>query len=196
MPQCTGQANARHMTQTSPTNRPIFTANQINGLGAARMQNGDWFELPDFSAITASHFFLVIKIDADPPASGAGGLHRNSNGATDAHYPFNDSNIYECWGTDTRLTVGNPAADLTQWRVYEIISISGEFTVLLDGTQLNTRASNTVGWGGLARFGHTNAGNWTNGYWAGAYQFSAKLSSGDRTAIIDYINDRFGLSSA
>lgn len=194
--QVTGQANARHFLQTG-SEKPTYKANQINGLGAVRMEQSKWLNFPDMSALTASHFFLVIKIDADPPVSGAGGLHRNSSGSTDAHYPFNDSNIYECWGTSSRLTVGNPAAALTSWRVYEVISISGEFTVLLDGTQLNTRATNTVGWNSTTRpFGQTAAGNWTNGYWAGAYQFSAKITGADRTSLINYINSRFGLSSS
>lgn len=197
MEQFTGQANARHMPKINDATRPIFTANQINGLGAARFDAGKGLQIPNMSALTASHFFLVINVDADPPASGFGGLHNNGTSGNTSHYCFTDNNIYEGWGTSARLTVGNAAASLAAWRVYEVVSISGTFTVLLDGTQINTRASNTVAFPNDAThlFGRDAGSNLTNGYVAGVYQFSAQLTT-DRADLIDYINDRFALSAS
>lgn len=199
MEQFTGQANARHMPKINDATRPIFTANQINGLGAARFDAGKGLQIPNMSALTESHFFLVIIIDADPPASGFGGLHSNGTSGTTSHYCFTDDSIYEGWGTSARLTAGNPVPALTSWRVYEVISVSGTFTVKIDGTDLpnSPRASNTVAFPNDAThlFGRDAGSNYTNGYVAGIYQFSAQLSAGDRTDLIDYINNRFGLSS-
>lgn len=201
MPLVTDQESTRDMEQATSGEQPTYKANQINGLGAARMQNGRWFDLNfDFSGLTASHFFWVVKIDADPPppGTGAGGWHRNTGAGVDSHYCFENGLIYEDWGTNTRLDAIDVTPALTSWHLYEVISISGEFTVLLDGTQLATRASNTVAWGGSTggSFGQTAAGNWSNGYWAGAYQFSAKITGADRTSLINYVNTRFGLSSS
>lgn len=195
MEELTGQANARHMPKVSDALRPTFKTNQINGLGAARF-GGAAVQIPNMSALTASHFFLVIQVDNDPPATGFGGLHNNGTSGLTSHYCFTDNNIYEGWGTDTRFTVGNAAASLAAWRVYEVLSISGTFTVLLDGTQLNTRASNTVAFPNDAThvIGIITS-NFLMGYIAGAYQFDAELSSGDRTLLINYINSRFALSS-
>lgn len=190
-----GQAFARDMIKEADGTRPIFETNQINGLGAARF-GGAVLLIPNMSALTASHFFLVIKIDNDPPASGNGGLHNHGTSGLTSHYCFTDNNIYEGWGTDTRLTVGDAAASLAAWRVYEVLSISGTFTVRLDGTQLNTRASNTVVFANDAthRLGIITS-NFLMGQVAGAYQCSAELSVGDRANQIGYINSRFGLSS-
>jgi hypothetical protein len=70
-----------------------------------------------------------------------------------------------------------------------------EYTVLLDGTQLYTNATNTVGYPGSSasrQFGLTADGSWA-GYLFGMYQFTAKLTT-DRASLITYLNTRLGTS--
>lgn len=196
--QLTGQKNARHMVEDpagTPEDVPVNDTNQINGLAAARFDTQALL-FPDYSALTAVHMFIIVKLDADPPPTEDTTGLWGTGAATRTHFPFTDSNIYEGFGSTTRQTVGNPAAALTSWRVYEIISTSSEYTVLLDGTQLFTTGTNTVGWGADRWLGRSHGTRVTlKGWVAGAYLASAKLTT-DRAALITYINDRFALSSS
>lgn len=202
MNQATGQANSRHMTKASDATRPLFKTNQINGLGAARMEkdaNFHYLQIPDMTALTANHTFIVAKLDADPPSSGHGGFHKNTGSAEgfpECHYVFDDSKWYEGWGSANRFTVGHMGLTASSWHVLEIISKSGSYVVKQDGHIMNRRATNTVSFlsGGNAPFGRSSASNWSNGYWAGVYTFSAELGESDRNTIVGYINNRFGLS--
>lgn len=191
------------MSQSVSGSRPTFLTSQINGLGAVRYQNSKTSNLPVFPA-TAGHTFFVVKVTSDPAASAATSGAWDNTSITDAgtrntHYPFTDGVIYETWGTSVRKTVGDPAAALTGWRVYEVITTSSEYTVKVDGTQIFTTGTNTVGFKGTAGWvgASRDSGSFAmDGYIAGIYHADAKLSAGDRSDLIDYINDRFALSSS
>lgn len=192
-----GQAFGRDMIKEADGTRPIFETNQINGLGAARF-GAAVLLIPNMSALTGSHFFLLIFLDNDPPVTGFGGLHNNGTSGLTSHYPFStDSIVYEGWGTDTRLTTGNPAPSLAAWCLLEVISVAGKFAVLVNSSHLSNspRLSNTVAFPNDAthRLGIITS-NFLMGQIAGAYQCSAELSVGDRANQIGYINNRFGLS--
>lgn len=205
----TGQKGGNDMTDpvAGTAFRGVYLSNFLNGLGVARFTGADHLDLPVFPG-GSGHTFLVVKIDNDPPVnSQASGLWDNSTivdgGTRNTHYPFpDDNNIYETWGRSAasgRVTVGNPAASLASWRVYEVVSVAGEYTVKVDGTQIVTTGTNTPGWKATAgklgaSFDKETAS--LSGHVAGMYHANAKLSAGDRTNLIDYINDRFALSSS
>lgn len=194
----TGQINSRHCTSTT-TERPTYQTNQINGLAAAFFDgDNDHLDMPDFTGITAAHMFFVVKLDADPPVNSneSGWSTITGDAVNSLHFPFTDGTIYDGTFSTARKTTGNPAASLADWRVYEIISTSGEWTNKVDGTQVFTTATNTVSAPASSMFGQNLANHNLHGHLAGMYLFDAKLSSGDRTTLIDYINDRFGLSSS
>ncbi len=198
--QLTGQfapGAGHNWTQAAAGAKPTYMANQLNGLGVADFSSAgtiDDLANVDPSALTGAHAFFVIKSDDDPPASSKIPWLFGTSGNKDL-YPFTDSSIYCGAFSTSRRTVGNPAAALTSWRVFEVISVSGEYTVKLDGTQLFTSGTNTVAILNNCHFGSNNGANGWDGQMAGLYICSAKLSVGDRTAMIDYINNRFGLSS-
>lgn len=171
--------------------QPIYKDNIINGLGVARFTN-QILENVDPSALTAAHLFMVVKMVTEGTATGP---WKWGTSASADHYAFTDGNIYDGSLSNTRRTVGNPTPLLTDWRVVEIISTGTEWTFNLDGTQLFTTGTNTVGITSSCKLG-TNGSNTKDYDFAGGYLCSAKLSGADRTSLIAYINSRFGRSSS
>jgi hypothetical protein len=197
----TGQFAGKNFT-SSGTERPTFKANQLNGLAVAdvgaSVRNG-WSGV-NGSALTAGHIFLIVKAVNDPGIASRNQLWNIGTGALGSPdaYPFTDSKVYMGAGSTTRRTCTNPTLSLAAWRLLEIVTTSTEYTVRLDGTEtLFTSGTNTVGFNISMRVGADGTGlAWFVGQYAGMYIFSAKLSSGDRTTLINYINSRFGLSAS
>lgn len=178
-------------------NRPVYKANILNGLGVADFAagGGQALEGPNASALTAGHMFLVILARNDPGVLGRATPWRiGTDGTNPDLYPFTNGTIFCGAGSTARKSIANPAASLTSWRVFEVISTSSEFTVLLDGTQLSTTATNTVGFHTQIELGSGPGGGTYDGQQAGIYIFSAKLSGGNRSTMVTYFNSRFGLS--
>lgn len=194
----TGQVSpgvGHNWVQATGTAQPVYLSNQLNGLGIVdfpHVAGGDYLSDVNPSALTAAHFFIVLKVDNDPPATAQVPWKFGTSGSTD-HFPFTDSNIYCGAFSTTRQSVGDPAASLASWRVYEIVSTSSEYTALLDGTQLFTTGTNTVGILATCTFGSNLGVNPWDGQVAGLYIFSAKLTT-DRADMVTYLNSRFGLS--
>ncbi len=200
----TGQVSpgsGHNWTQATSVNKPTYSANQLNGLGVLvniRTPNESYMGSVNPSALTAVHFWIVIKRDADIPGTlqvpWTFGTATTIGGDPDR---YNGDSILCGVFSSVRKNVGDPTASLASWRVVEVVCVSGEFTFNLDGTQLFTSATNTVGipsncaLGGLSP---TVGGFTTEAQYAGVYIFSAKITGADRTAMVDYLNDRFGLS--
>lgn len=187
-------------TQGTGSLQPIFKDSIVNGLGVARFDGtDDDMSSVNPTALTAVHFFAVIKMDSNTPAAGKSGLWSFGQ-AGGAAYPLNSpaTDI----GCDSFRTssqqFSKSGIDVSQWRVLEIISTSGEWTFKLDGTQLTTTAGafahQSSGFIRLGRSGPFD-GNYLDGDLAGMYICSAKLTT-DRTAMINYLNSRFGLSAS
>jgi hypothetical protein len=181
-------------------NRPTYVAAGPNGVGVMNHSNGGGqaLEGPDGSALTAGHVFLVVKGGADPSASGRGTPWRiGSDGTNPDLYTWTTGDVYMGAGSTVRKFIANPAAATTSWRVLEVSSITNEFIVKLDGTQLGSTINpNTVGFTTQMQLGAGPSSATFFGQIAGLYIYSAKLSAGDRTTLINYINTRFGLSSS
>ena len=165
--------------------------------------NVGWFDLPNFlTAFTAGHAFVVVKINADPPP-GTGNCGSplgfwTGHATLDSLYPFTDGIIYEGAMSTSRHTTVNPTPALTSWRLYEIRSASGAYSTHLDGTQIFTTASNTVGWGTTPRIGRSRAGVTATlrGDIAEVIFFSRVLNSTEITSIKSYITAKYALTLA
>lgn len=139
------------------TNAPYFTNNVINGLPAFRFggTNGDhttYVALSNvFGSLTAAEVFLIVKIDADPPANtDLSGLWYLGFDTSFTHFPYDgDGIIYDTFGTTSRQTTANPTPTLTSWRLYNVTSAASAWTNRLDGTVLFGTAANTVGFPSL-----------------------------------------------
>lgn len=190
----TGQVSpgAGHNFTQTLTARPTFIDSVVNGLGVARFDgSNDFMGSVNPSALTAAHLWMVIKVVVQNHVSGTWDF---GTSASQNHYALPaDSKIYDGSCSNTRRDCGVPAADLTQWQVPEVVSTSSEWTYKVSGTQLFTTGTNTVGIKTDCHIGQDNTNERACDI-AGVYLFSAKLSAGERTTMVAYLNDRFGLS--
>ena len=182
--------------------KPIYKTNIVNSLPIMRFNGAtSHFDLGDFSALTALEVFIVIKIDTEMPAPAESGLWAiSSSGDTypDTHFPYSDGTIYDAFGSTTRKVVGNPTLSLSStFRVYNVWSASGDWAANLDGSNLYSSATNTVGVNSNCTLGKsiTNTGTIyrLDGDVAEFVLFSAKISGGDRSSMLTYLSDKYGL---
>lgn len=178
--------------------RPIYKDAIVNGHGVARFDGiDDEMQSVDPTALTAIHFFAVLRIvDETPVASKSAnwslGLIGNAYPKPDAPTLIRDGTFRNAVQEFSKLGV-----DLTQWRVVEVISTATEWTFKLDGTELATSGGAFAHQSaGFIRLGRTDPFNaaFLDGDLAGMYICSAKLTTA-RTAMINYLNNRFGLSA-
>lgn len=193
--------NGRHMTQSTSGSRPLYKINIVNGKPVVRFDGtDDVLAGANLSALSAAEAFIVVKTgQADPPAAGAGtGLWHYGTDTQASHYPFSNSNIYDNFGTNSRKTVGDPTPSLATFRLYNVMSKSGTWTARLDGTQIYTVASNTVGFRSSCELGNglSGAGPTFNGDIAEVIVYSAELSGSDRDIVEAYIASKYGLTIA
>lgn len=139
-------------TQASSGSRP--TKRTVGGKAVAEFDGiNDFLTLPDLSALTAGEVFLLIKLANDPPSDVTKtGLWAVGNSGENVHFPYTDGTIYDGFGASTRKTTVNPAASLTAWRVYSVISEPGHWESFLDGVSLFS-ASSDVGFASAPKFG-------------------------------------------
>jgi hypothetical protein len=195
----------RTPAQGTPSAQPTFRA-----AGHARGINGqpvvDWDGTSDYMDFGASAFsalsggaevFLIGRRDADPPPTDATSpiWVMGSSGDGSSLVPYSDGNVYEDFGSTTRKSAGNPAASLASPFSYNVVSIAGEFTVRVNGTQLYTTATNTVGWSATPRLGRTLVASWFfAGVTAEVVMTVGKMSATDRTELRTYFHGRYAVS--
>lgn len=190
--------NARDATQATAAKKPIYKTAIVNGEPIVRFDGSDdVLALPNFlTGFTAGEMFVVVKIDVDPPAaSGQTGCWNFGSGAR-SHYPFTDGTIYDHFGTDTRKTTVDPTPALTSFRLYNAISASGEWTSNLNGTQLFTTATNTVGWSTAPLVGQSSEGGgdfYLDGDIAELALYSRKVTTTERDDLESYFSTKYSL---
>lgn len=153
--------NGNHATQSTFGNRPIRKVANQNGLDAVRFEgSGKEILLPDFLTGSAGTVIFAAKADADPRLSPNAGAPIGGWGTTDLanHIPWEDGVIYFSYGTDSRRTVGNPSRSLALWNIYTVESNASGWSFRINGTEVYSDASNTVGWGSAPVVGAGRAG--------------------------------------
>lgn len=189
------------LSAVDPIYRDGTTVEGINGLPAVRLPQTSVVYLEYAAHImegkAAGEIFFVGKRDNDPSLSLArSGLWLFSTPDFGGHFPYTNGVVYEGFGTSTRHTCTNPAAPLTSPFIYNVVSKAGEHRVVLNGTTLDIRLTNTVEWTSGAdpkpRFGRDNAGYQYEGLAGELILFGAEKSAGDRADIIAYLEDAWG----
>ena len=197
--------NGRDFTQATSAQKPTYKTAIVNGEPVVRFDGTDDVVVgPNLSALTAATAFLVVKIDTEPPGNinQTGlwdfGTHTGSGRAT--HYPFTDSNVYDGFGSTARKSTGNPTAALTSWRIYEVKTVSGEWTSRVDGVQHFTTATNTVGFTTAVRIGES----WSNDTPATRYYldgdvaefilYNSGLGTTDAGNVRSYLGTKYGIT--
>lgn len=185
--------NVRHFGQTTAANKPTTGAATKNGHNVLTLDGNDNLTCTGFGAALSSgaEIFIVLKLDADPPAATSEIWVFGNAGAT-SHYPWGgDNGIYDAFGTNSRKTTGNPTPSLANWHTYNVTSVSGAWSSRINNAAHYSTASNTVGWTttfSLAWFGGGIKGNV-----AEVLMFAGALATGDRTDVYDYLVDKWGL---
>lgn len=180
----------------SGSGRPLWKENVANGQPVLRFDGiDDWLNLSDlFSGLVAAEVFAVVRNVMD---GSSGGLWDFGSSTETTHFAYIDGLIYDDFGTDTRKATADPASALTSWRIYSVVSTASEWTSYLDGAQLYTAATNTVGWTTTPRLGAGSSGG-TNFPLACDLAefllFSRKLSLYERALVLYYLGARYGVS--
>lgn len=184
--------NGNHFTNTGT---PTWVDAVLNGCAVvdfpattATLTAGGNF----MSGKTAGELWVVMRVDADPPASANAAPFRAQGVGTDNHVPWVDGTVYEAFGSTARKTTGNPTDSLASWTLYNVRSAAGAWSVHINNALHYSTATNTVGFTNTPLMGTTSGRNWP-GQVALVLVFSAVLSSSDRTIVTDYIADRFAL---
>lgn len=188
-------ASGPDWTQPTSAQRPTLRggASLLNGHFVVEHDGvDDYLPGPDLSALTNGHVFIVVKVDVEPPASGQGGLWRLGTDSLDDQFTWTDGIIYDGAMSTARKTVGDPAAALTSWRIYEVRSAANDWEAKLDGVSLHSTGTNTVGLSATPQLGRAGASYVFDGRWAYFAMFPA-LSSGDATSMRSWLQTRFGL---
>jgi hypothetical protein len=187
--------NARHLTQGTGSIQPTYKTNIVGGLPAVRFDGtGDVLLVPNFmSGFSAAEAFLVFKLDADLPADVAqSGLWKFGTSGDNCHVPYIDGTIYDDFGSTVRKTTANPTQSMASaFCAYNVTTKSGGWTNRLDGTQIATTGTNTVGFSTTAQFGASADGaKWLDGDVLELFLFSGELSTDDRAAMFAYAAGR------
>ena len=154
------------------------------------------------SSLTEGEIFAVAKALNDPPSSGAkGGFWRfgsmSAASADEDLYPWTDGNLYQGFGSTVRKSCGDPGVDLsTDFRLLNIYSAASDWGLYVNGSSVHTTATNTVGFNAAPRLGHSQGNSSTQfeGDFAEIFMFDGKLSASDRTAMEDYVADKYALT--
>lgn len=181
--------------------RPVFRANQLNGLpalyfpgilGFGGSYGLNWLGGGNFPT-TAGEIFVLVKAAADPGVAGYNSLW--DFGTADHEYPAGDGTIKETFGLATRIsTAVNPTPALTDWRLYNVSVKAGEFKIRLDGTEIYSSAAPSVGFSAGAVLGFGGGTALFTGYIAEVRSYPRVLASGERSAVQNYFATRTGLA--
>lgn len=180
-----GQSN--DATQGTGGNQPIYHTNRINSLPTVTFNGtSQYFSLPDFaSAFTQGEVFIVAKVASDPPSiQSKTGLWSFGTATNNTHYPWTDGVIYDTWGSTTRHTVGNQFQPLTTQRLYNVSTAAGSWIARVDGVQVLSDGSNTVGFPTAPTLGKSLQSFYLNGEIGEIAIYSAPLSSDDRASVV------------
>lgn len=192
--QCSDKSgNGRHRTQGTAGDRPTLEAN--GGVNWARYLNNHYMVDPTYDGLTQAELFAVMAADGVGLAA-----HAPWNVGSDVfqnYVPFADGHAYDGWGSTTRRDLG-VIAGLTVPHVYNVVTKAGEWTLRVNGTQVFTDATNTVGFdpagcifGGTSTGGLTPA-NFYDGRSGEEITFATPRTPTERAAIKAYLAAKWG----
>jgi hypothetical protein len=156
---------------------------------------GGYFSLPNsFGSLTSAHGFALVKKilgsdDGPPPIADFG-----SDLSGDL-YAFNDNRIFSAFGSTTRMSLGTSwtsSFTITNWILLEFRTAAGAWSCRMNGTEIFSTATNTVGWSSAPFIGRRSAGPGNmRGYVAEIAIYDHVLSGGDYTTFKSYITTKY-----
>jgi len=189
--------NGRDATQSSagaqPTIRADGHARDIGGKGVLDFDGSDDFLNLVTVSMSKGEIFAVLRGDFD--GGTPNGLWNLGTDTAASWVPYSDGTIYEAFGTGVRKNTGNPTASLTSAFLYNVISMNGEFTVNINGTQHYTTSTNTSAFPGSNwQLGKGLQTSIFKGVIGDFLLFSRKLTTQERTDVKTYIAQYWSLT--
>ncbi len=190
-------ANGHHWVE-SGTNGPNYSATAISGLPGG-VANGSSLDLQNTTigtALTAGEIFVVAQRSVDVPLvdSESGFLLFGSDAVNASYIPYTDGTIYDGWGSTVRKATVNPTPSLASPFLYSVTSKAGGWTSRLNGVQIYTTATNTVGWVSTKKLWSGGGSSHLIGKIAEAIMFKAELSASDRALVVAYLKSRYAIT--
>lgn len=183
--------NGNDFVQSTAGNRPI-PGTAINGQATVTFDRArpDYVSKGSFSAPSAGEVLIVLK-NAGPNGSGDSPWQMTTD-PQGSWYTWIDANIYENWGSTSRSTATAPGVGLDSAHVYNVRSAAGAYSVHIDGTQIYSTGTNTVGFDPTLFLGYgPSSSTGYSGDIAEVLIFDRVLSSGERDQVMGYLRDRY-----
>ena len=153
--------NSRNATQSTATNRPLYTAAAQNSLSALSFDgSNDTLELASTSLFTSGNADIAVFAAYKATDTSYGALLANYSAGAFAIYFGNVVPYLEPWGAynGANVDVDSGTYALNKNYLISLIRSSGSFTGWTDGSQKNTVAnSNSVGGATAWRIGSNTA---------------------------------------
>jgi len=181
---------ANNATQSNGSNQPTLVANGLNGRPVVHFAGGQSLNLPNvMNGASAGEIFVVVRSTALNNALWWWG---GSNGNL---YPYSDGNLYEDFGTTTWTSLGKPAADLTQYNLYNVSSSSSEWTQRINGLVNYDRLGNTVSFRATPVLGMASSGVHFTGDIAEVIVYDHVLTPQEKETVGFYLNSKYAFTS-
>ncbi len=197
--QWTDQTSAvQHFVQATDVDKPLSVASGINGKPIVRTNGANTILTSSgFPALTEAELFAVLQCPEDPSTvpNGQGGIWAFGSEFSNDQFPDIAGGVLSGWGSTARKTCGDPAAALTSARLLNIRSAAGAWSIWIDGVQLFTTGTNTVGFTATPQIGRS-ATVWSKIDFGEIIIANAVVSAATRTKIHAYVHSYWGLTIA
>lgn len=170
-----------YFQQTTLGKRPIYK--QAAGGDFYIESNGSSHELGNVKQIAPSTATMLIQLYKLSTSNDQGGYGVFSSGGN-THTNFIDGNIYDSFGTNSRASFTGLSWQ-NNWIRYVCTAQSGSLVFRSNGTQIYSRASNTVAWNSASQqflMSDGAPGFWFNARY-GHFVVSSALSGGSLSAL-------------
>lgn len=157
---------------------------------------GGYFSLPNaFGSLPSANIYAVVQKTVANDNSAPPFADFGSDTSSGDLYAFSDARIFSAFGSTARKDCGNGyTANITTWCLAEARSASGAWSFWLNGTQIFSTGTNTVGWSSAPFIGHRSAGNANmRGYIS---EVGLYTSLDNYTNFKSYINTKWGITLA
>jgi large repetitive protein len=176
--------------QVDPTHRPSLVADALHGRPSVHFDGTKSLSLPGFmSGATGGEMFVVLR--CDPYTSGTiRGFMRVGSDGNNAHYPISGE-IADSFGSTIRQDgSGIVLQDLSQFHIYNAVSVPGGWTNRINGILNYTTAVNTVGWSNVPQIG-LSQGYYFAGDIAEMIVYDRGLNADEEAAVQKYLSVKY-----
>ncbi|HWA11396.1 MAG TPA: fibronectin type III domain-containing protein [Opitutaceae bacterium] len=179
---------------TTTSQQPTLVTNSVNGRPVVHFvgSSSQSFNLPNLmSGATEGEFFMVVKAASDNDGNNHGLLQLGTSDSS--YYPLSNGQVRDNFGTNAFKTVGDPAAPLNQYNIYNVSSKSAEWIARFNGAVQFQTASNTVAFKTTPVLGVAGPYNFS-GDIAELIIYDHVLTAVERDSVGGYLYTKYGFT--